>query len=93
MTYDWEIAVVGYCPVCGQGRLWVVRENATGTLYVSCDECFAQWDSPQHIGLADVVYGEKYGPFSPMRVEDLRDHPWFSFVINKGVLGDEKAGT
>ena len=87
MTYDWEVAVVGACPVCGQGDQWIVCERATGKLYICCQECFAEWESPENLGIDAVHDQEKYGPFSPMRVVDLREHPWFAFVINKGVLG------
>jgi hypothetical protein len=90
MSYDWEIAVVGTCPACGQGRQWIVREKTTGKMFVSCEECFAQWETPAHRGPQDVLLQEKYGAFAGVRVDELREHSWFWYVTNKGVL--EKDG-
>jgi hypothetical protein len=87
MTHDWEIAVVGTCPVCGQGRQWIVSDTATNRLYVSCEECEAQWDSPHNLKDTDAIRGEGYGRHVKVRVEDIRKHPWFAFVTNKEVLG------
>jgi hypothetical protein len=86
MTHDWEIAVVGHCPICGQGRQWVVTDNLTSDMYVCCEECEAEWKSPKDAPDPALASRDQFGPYSPVRVADLRNHPWFAFVINKGVL-------
>jgi hypothetical protein len=88
-TFNWEIAVVGHCPICSQGNQWVACEKATNNLFVYCHECEAEWDSPADARESSLSSRDKYGPCRPVRVEDLREHPWFTFVLNKGVLADE----
>ncbi len=41
-----NVAVVGFCPVSGQGRQLVARENSTKRLFIYCNESEADWDSP-----------------------------------------------
>lgn len=81
---DPDIAVVGYCPICGQGRQMVVQANLTKKLFVYCEECESEWESPSDIRRIDLATHDKYGSLTFMLVNDLRDHPWFPNVINKG---------
>lgn len=38
---------IGSCPICKQGMLEILKEKKTGKLFISCDECEAEWKSPQ----------------------------------------------
>lgn len=98
---DWEIAAVGICPIC-QGSLQVYRENSTGRLFVGCDECLSEWDSPGGAPNMECALRDQYAPCSPVSVDELREHEWFASVINKGGFqtyfppihgsGNDKAG-
>ena len=52
---------ISSCPICLQGYVEIVKEQVTGILFLCCDECMAEWDTPMDIG----VYGKgsrlKYG--------------------------------
>jgi ribosome-binding protein aMBF1 (putative translation factor) len=37
----------GECPICRQGQLVAVKNTASGTLMLICDDCESQWRSPQ----------------------------------------------
>jgi hypothetical protein len=77
-------AIVGYCPVCGQGRQLVVKAKSSGELFVYCEECESRWASPMAARYPDHVLL----PWSPLAhfavsVHELRDHPWMSYVTNQ----------
>lgn len=84
MTYSWEIAEVGFCRICSQGRQQVAREKSTGQFFILCEECEAEWDSPTSAQDPDLATRDRYGPCTMVRVDDLRQHPWFDSVKNKG---------
>ena len=33
-----------WCPICRQGAIEFVKEEATGVMFLCCDECEAEWD-------------------------------------------------
>ncbi len=78
-----NVAVVGFCPVCGQGRQLVAQENPTKRLFIYCEECEAEWDSPSDAKQVQLATRDKYGACTLVGVEEVREHPWFSSVINK----------
>lgn len=82
-SHDSEFAEVGYCPICGQGRQFVAREDAAGRLFVYCEECESEWDSPSDARRIELATHGKYVSCSLVRVEELREHKWFASVINK----------
>jgi formate dehydrogenase maturation protein FdhE len=82
--HDSDIAVVGYCPICGQGRQFVARDASTGTMFVYCEECESEWDSPAHARSVEHASQGKYTLSSPVSVFELRWHDWFANIINKG---------
>jgi len=53
-----NVAWVGLCPICSQGRQIISRENATGKLFILCQECDAEWQSPDD--LRDSTKSSRY---------------------------------
>ncbi len=82
---DYDIAYVGVCPYCGQGRQFVARENSTERLFILCEECEAEWDTPSDARDVNLITLDKYGACSFVGVDELREHPWFPSVVNQGV--------
>jgi hypothetical protein len=37
------------CPVCEQGRLFVMKIRDTGELFLLCEECESAWLTPEEI--------------------------------------------
>jgi len=33
-----------WCPICRQGAIEFVKEEATRVMFLCCDECEAEWD-------------------------------------------------
>jgi hypothetical protein len=80
---DRDIAFVGFCPVCGQGRQLVARESSTSRLFVYCEECEAEWDSPSDAKEIALATRDRYGPCTLVGIDDLREHQWLSSVLNR----------
>jgi hypothetical protein len=75
-----DLAVVAACRLCGQGRLIVTRELASGTLYVSCEECESEWVGPESVTSLEAATQRKFGESSFVEREELAEHPWSAFV-------------
>lgn len=73
-------AAIGTCLVCSQGRLIIARENATGALYVLCEECESEWPSPDQSRKVEAASRESHGPSTFLEREELGDHPWREFL-------------
>jgi hypothetical protein len=75
-NYAW----MGVCPVCGQGRQIIARENRSGTLYVLCEDCESEWTSPQDAREVDAASRGTFGESTLLTREELADHPWQAFL-------------
>lgn len=82
--HDLDFAVVGHCSVCGQGRQFVARENSTGALFVYCEECEAEWNSPADASQTQMATHGMYTTCTLVRVNELLDHDWFQYIVNTG---------
>lgn len=40
---------IGNCPICRQGMQEILKERETSKLYICCDECEAEWHTPQEL--------------------------------------------
>jgi hypothetical protein len=75
-----DYAAIGTCPICGQGRLVVARDNATRELYIVCEECESEWASPSESKLIDAATRDSHGQSTLLEREDLVGHPWQAFL-------------
>jgi hypothetical protein len=42
----------GTCPVCKQGRLFVMVRSDDRTLFLECEECYSGWTTPEKVSSA-----------------------------------------
>ena len=75
-----NMAAIGTCPVCGQGRLIIARDDASADLYVLCEECESEWSSPEQSASIDAATRDVHGRSTLLDREDLIDHPWAQFL-------------
>jgi hypothetical protein len=70
------------CPICRQGRIFVAKTEEENGYFVICEDCEFEWDCPSDIDTIDPTRDTH--PFERfVLVEDLKDHPWFSYVQNR----------
>ena len=75
-NYAW----IGVCPICGQGRQIIARENRTGKLYVLCEDCESEWRSPNEARDVNSASREVFAESSFLTREELAEHPWSGFL-------------
>jgi hypothetical protein len=75
-NYAW----IGVCPVCGQGRQMIARESHSGRLYVHCEDCESEWQSPQEARALNRASRDTFGPSTDLTRDELAEHPWSTFL-------------
>ncbi len=73
-------AAIGTCPICGQGRRIVAKDNASGDLYVLCEECESEWVSPEQSQSIDTATRDVHGRSTLLERDELLEHPWKEFL-------------
>jgi hypothetical protein len=73
-----NLAAIGTCPICGQGRLIISRDNASQKLFVLCEECESEWDSPEASRSLDNATRDVRSQSTMLERDDLIGHPWHS---------------
>jgi len=80
---DTESALVGYCPICGQGRQFIARERETGDYYVMCEDCESEWESPDGCDDIDKALSDSHGRSDFISLEAAENHKWKEYVKNR----------
>jgi hypothetical protein len=73
-------AAIGTCPLCGQGRLLIARDNRSQKLYVLCEECESEWQSPELATSIDNATRDLFGQSTILERDDLIGHEWYNFI-------------
>lgn len=73
---------IGYCKICKQGLLEIVKDKLTKKIFICCDECEAEWHNPE-----DALKGingtrNKHGEIEYPTIEDILREKW-SVSINE----------
>jgi hypothetical protein len=76
-NYAW----IGVCPVCGQGRQIIARENRSGTVYVLCEDCESEWTSPPDASMVAAASRDVFGESTLLTWEEIAQHPWHAFLV------------
>ncbi|MCE9579712.1 MAG: hypothetical protein K8W52_41725 [Deltaproteobacteria bacterium] len=75
-----NVASVGPCRLCGQGRLVISRDDSSHELFVCCEECETEWASPDATRSLEHATRDVHGRSTPLAREDLVGHPWHAFL-------------
>ena len=79
-----DAAIVGeLCPVCRQGRQFVMRDEADDQLFVGCEECDSEWAHPSQARQVSAAVRDAHPNSTIVRIAELRDHPWMCFVLDR----------
>ena len=78
-----QIFYIGNCPVCYEyGRLEIDKDLTTGKYLVYCEECLAEWDSPQD-ALKNVNGRRNFegGPVRSASLDEIVSLGWDKYVV------------
>ena len=65
----------------GQGMLEIMCEIGTGTLYICCDECLAQWENIDE-ALSGINGGRfKFGESRSATSDEIESAGWGKYVV------------
>jgi len=81
-TKDIDYALVGDCPICGQGRQFITKERHTDEYYVMCEDCESEWVSPVECDSINKVRRENHGPSDFVTLTSINLHSWKEHVKN-----------
>ena len=71
---------IGRCLVCHQGMLEIVKEKASGEIFVACDECEAEWKNPDDaLNKVNGTRG-KYGAVTGVTPSEIQALHWEKYV-------------
>lgn len=71
---------IGYCPVCRQGILEIVKELSTGKFYICCDECEAEWITPENAIAGKNGSRNKYGKSVFATDDEINQLGWKKYL-------------
>lgn len=75
-----DYAAIGACLLCGQGRLIVAKDYNSGELYILCEECESEWESPEKANNIEFATRDVHGRSTLLEREDLEGHEWQRFL-------------
>ena len=70
-----------WCPICRQGAVEFVKEEATRVMFLCCDECEAEWDDPEDINITGKGFPFKYGRVVEPSLEDIQAKGWEKYIM------------
>jgi hypothetical protein len=71
---------IGRCLICHYGMLEIVKEKATGKIFIACDECEAEWANPEDALINKNGSRGKYGAVSEVSADEINGLRWNSYV-------------
>jgi len=76
---------IGQCQFCKQGLLEIVKEENSGIYFIYCDECEAEWATPDHALNRHNGSRFKYGAVTEVTFEEVSALGWNPFItrVNK----------
>ena len=70
------------CPVCEEGRLFVMCRMADASLYLQCDRCDAGWHDPASIADLDAGFPAEDIVGRPAELEDIFKAGWLKHEMH-----------
>lgn len=79
MNYEYQYNI-GSCPLCKQGYLEIVKEQETNVLFICCDECMGEWESPEDALLKRNGSRLKFGKVVEPTFEEICSVNWQQYI-------------
>ena len=80
MTSKSNVAMMGLCPSCVDGRLLLAKERATGTHFVICENCAVAFVHPAMS--RDVTFAKRdgFGDHDLLSLAEAEQHAWRNYL-------------
>ena len=72
---------IGSCPICKQGMLEILKEKKTGRLFISCDECEADWETPREALSNQGATRFHYDLADSTTPQEIETTGWLKYLI------------
>ncbi len=66
----------GECPICRQGKLLAVKRVSTGQLFIMCDDCESQWQSPDDARSFENAFSEEVRDIQKTSFDEIKAAGW-----------------
>lgn len=79
-----EMFYIGECPICkGYGRLKIAKDITADKCFVICEECLAEWETPQD-AMKNIggQRGKKHLQTRNAAVDEIKSLGWDKFVLS-----------
>ena len=80
--YDYAYKITP-CPLCLQGLVTIVKEIKTNHIFLYCDECLMEWNSPQDVLQGRFGFRFKYGRVTEPTLEEIKAKGWDIYLISE----------
>ena len=67
---------IGRCQICNQGLLEIVKDEELYKIYICCDECEAEWDTPLDALNHRNGTRRKYGKVVYPSLDEVQEKKW-----------------
>ncbi len=71
------------CPVCDQGRLFVMKRQDDGNLFLLCEECESAWNMPEEIDDKSKNFSIDGISFTYANETDIERTGWIRYSMTK----------
>ncbi|MFC5701468.1 hypothetical protein ACFPVX_09230 [Cohnella faecalis] len=71
---------VDTCKFCFQGWVVIAKEKSSGKLYVYCNECMVEWESPEKYLQKYSGSSEKYGESEEPTKDEVSNIGWKRYI-------------
>lgn len=72
---------VGWCPVCNQGWIQIVKDVKTHKLFLLCSECESVWHDPKDIKSAKKAKRINELNITKPTIKEIKEIGWDKYLI------------
>lgn len=76
---------IGECGLCGQGALLICVDRSIASLFIFCNECESQWESPESYNNGDdrIPSHQEYTSIKDAFIDEISEEGWAKFISEK----------
>lgn len=74
---------VAWCPICEQGWVEIVKDIDTNKLYVLCDECENEWETPMDINKTNAQTEIVNNRVTSPSLEEIKKINWEKYILTE----------